>query len=115
MVVGALKRLQQKNNNYKTVTRNSVPIFCLVAKNNKIACRRPLFFFLIFFKICRLSMFWAMFRLDIFHAMDFGSSEHSEEKAYEIYTLLGLVGARYPSELELPVISEAVGHSEPCY
>ena len=28
-------------------------------------------------------------RLDIFHAMDFGGSEHSEEKVYEVYVLFG--------------------------
>ena len=45
-------------------------------------------------------------RLDIFHATDFGGSEHSEEKVYEVYTFcLSLVGALYPSELELPAIS----------
>ena len=31
-------------------------------------------------------MFWP----DFFHAMDFGGSEHSEEKVYEMYILLGL-------------------------
>ena len=29
-------------------------------------------------------------RLIFFHAMNFGSSEHSEEKVYEVYTLSGL-------------------------
>ena len=29
-------------------------------------------------------------RLDFFHAMYFGGSEHSEEKVYEVYILFGL-------------------------
>ena len=29
-------------------------------------------------------------RLYFFHAMDFGGSEHSEEKVYEVYILSGL-------------------------
>ena len=29
-------------------------------------------------------------RLDFFHAMDFGDSEHSEEKVYEVYILFEL-------------------------
>ena len=29
-------------------------------------------------------------RLDFFHAMDFGGSEHSEEKVYEVYILFEL-------------------------
>ena len=41
-----------------------------------------------------------------FSHYDFGSSEHSEEKVYEVCTL-GLVGVQHPSELELPVISES--------
>ena len=42
------------------------------------------------------SMFWSVFdvlagvRLDFSHATDFGGSEHSEEKAYEVYILSGL-------------------------
>ena len=33
-------------------------------------------------------------RLDFFKATDFGSSEHSEEKLYEVYTLSGLSWSR---------------------
>ena len=33
-------------------------------------------------------MFWAM--SNFFHAMDFGSSEYSEERVYEVYILSGL-------------------------
>ena len=29
-------------------------------------------------------------RLDFFHAMDFGSSEHTEEKIHKVYILSGL-------------------------
>ena len=35
-------------------------------------------------------MFWAMSAYILFHAMDFGRSEHSEEKVYEVYILSGL-------------------------
>ena len=53
-------------------------------------------------------------RLDFFHAMDFGGSDHSEEKVYEVYILFELVvGALYPSELELPAIS--VGQVSPIF
>ena len=52
-------------------------------------------------------------RLNYFHAMDFGSSEHSEEKIYmKCAFCLGLVGVRYPLELELPVISVGPGESD---
>ena len=37
--------------------------------------------------------------------MEFRGSKHSDEKVYEVYILLNLVGALYPSELELPAIS----------
>ena len=53
-------------------------------------------------------------RLDFFRAMDFGGSDHSEEKVYEVYILFELVvGALYPSELELPAIS--VGQVSPIF
>ena len=32
-------------------------------------------------------MFWGDVRLDFFTAMDFGISEHSEEKVYEVFIL----------------------------
>ena len=35
-------------------------------------------------------MFWLVSAWIFFHAMDFGGSEHSEEKIYEVYILFGL-------------------------
>ena len=70
----------------------------------------PTFFYFIFFKISRLSTrcFEQCLPKFFFHAMDFGSSEHSEEKYMKYTFCLGLVGARYPSELELPVNKQLV-------
>ena len=48
--------------------------------------------------------------LNCFHAIDFGSSEHSKEKVYEVCILSGL--AQYPLELELPVISVGPDESD---
>ena len=35
-------------------------------------------------------------RLDFFHAEDFGGSEHSEEKVYEVYILFELSWSAVP-------------------
>ena len=35
-------------------------------------------------------MFWPVVRQDFFHATEFGGSEHSEEKVYEVYSLFEL-------------------------
>ena len=50
-------------------------------------------------------------RLDIFHATDFRSPEHSEEKVYEVYILFGLswsavsIGTRAVSYKQLVQVS----------
>ena len=75
-------------------------------KNKQIACGRPIKKIFFFFKISCSSD--RCLGLDFFHAMDFGGSKHSVEKVYEVYICLSLVGALYPSELELPVISGLV-------
>ena len=46
--------------------------------------------------------------LDFFYAMDFGGSEHSEKKVYEVYILFGLSWTLYPSEQELIIVSVLV-------
>ena len=52
----------------------------------------PDFFFEIFFSqlAARALNVLAIVCLDYFHATDFGDSEHSEEKVYEVYIPSGL-------------------------
>ena len=55
----------------------------------------PFFFFFFFFFFFSKLAARALdvlgdVRLDFFHATDFGSSEHSKEKVYEVYILSGL-------------------------
>ena len=41
----------------------------------------------------------ASVRLDFFHATDFGGSEHSKEKVYEVYILFELSWSAVPIEI----------------
>ena len=60
-------------------------------KYKQIACGRPIFFYNYFSKIATQALdVLAGVRLDFFHATDFGGSEHSEEKVYEVYILFRL-------------------------
>ena len=47
-------------------------------------------FFLYIFYFARVLDVLAGVCLDFFHGMDFGGSEYSEEKVYEVYILFGL-------------------------
>ena len=67
------------------------------------------FFFFFFFKISRSSnRCLGGVRLDFFHAMDFGGSEHSVEKVYEVYILFELSWSAVSIGTGEPVVSSLV-------
>ena len=109
MVIGAFKRPQLKK---KSDTKNSVTMFLflhsyditLVAKNKQIACGRPFFIFLkLFFKISRSSTLCSGRCPPRFYFMlwTLGDQNIAKIRYMKCTFCLGLVGARYPSELEL--------------
>ena len=60
-------------------------------KNKQIACGRPIFFKIFVSKLAARALdVKAGVRLDFFHATDFGGSDHSVEKVYEVYILFEL-------------------------
>ena len=97
-VAGALKCLQF----YKIIKNRLLEIAfqffslhsydtTLVTKNKQIACRCPIFFEMLFSKLTARALdVLAGVRLDFFYGTDFGGSENSKEKVYEVYSLFGL-------------------------